>query len=81
MKLSKLNKFKIQHTVSGEIAIVELENKQQFEGLSMLKSKSEDKSTEAILAVMSFLLGRMSETESSITVASSLGKLTFEKAE
>lgn len=78
--MSKLNKLKIQHTVSGQIAIVELENKQEFEGLSMLKDKSEDKSNEAILAVMSFLQGRLDDSETDITVESSFGKLTFEKS-
>lgn len=79
--MKKLDEFKIQHTIFGEISIVELEKKQDFVGLSMLKSKSEDKSEEAILAVMSFLKEKTSEDEPSIRVESSLGSLTFVRHE
>lgn len=78
--MNKLDKFKIQHTISDGISIVELDVKQGFEGLSLLKEKSEDKSNEAILAVMSFLKGKTSEDEPAIKVESSLGSLTFERA-
>lgn len=75
--MNKLDKLKIQFTVSGEIAIVELENNQPIEGLSLLKNKSSDKSNEAMLSVMSFLKGQLNESENTITVESSLGFLTF----
>lgn len=77
--MSKLDKYHVQCTVGGEIAIVEMERKQSFEGLSLLKDKSEDKSNEVILAVMEYLKGKISDSNESITVESSLGKLTFEK--
>lgn len=79
MSMSKLNKYHVQCTIGGEIAIVEMEKKQDFAGLSFFKDKSEDKANEVILAVMAFLNTKIQDSEKSITVESSLGKLTFEK--
>lgn len=77
--MSKLNKYKVQHTIGGEISIVEMENKQLFEGFSLLKDKSDDKTNEVILAVMSFLNDKIPDSDTSIRVESSLGTLIFEK--